>query len=508
MNGMKQPEQEHAWGRLWRLVGRTGIMLLLLSGVFSALLPEATAQASSFASSGLCTPAKRGINLALPAVVRITTTYQAQLTYYNNDGSSLTFPLGGGSYALTTTGSGALISGTGDVLTARQVINVSQQNLALLLERRAATDIAQALNESHPSQLLTAADVFNQLVNDPSIWQGNYQQPQSALYLSGQYTGPTGASSLDNLQSYPVIIAAESAPVPSIDNGLAIVHIDGLNDLPTIPLGDSSQVYPGDTVTIIGYPTSGDLPASDGSVNPDNFVTASIYPATVSAFKTTASGSKVIQVGAGIESGESGAPALNADGQLVGVVSSNGSSQVGFLQTVNDAKSLVRQAKVNVAPDAFDKRWAAAYDACASTASGHWHDAYNQYTQLARLYPQFKGVQVYREYTRAQAAHEPVPGQLPGWAIAGIVALVVAAAAAGFVLFRRRKAARASAAGMAYAGYGPGLSKGHPYDPAQLSIEALPVSTQQPGPLRASEQIVVAPLPADASLPEQPDALP
>lgn len=487
----------------WRRAKGAALGLLLFAAL-SLLAFGAPTQAASLASEGLCTAARRGVDLALPAVVRLTTTYQAQLTYTTADGTAVTFPQGGGTYTLTTTGSGAFISGSGDLLTAASAVNASQATLNLLLAERAAPDIAQALNNSNPSHTFTSADILNQLLTDPSIWQPTIQPAQPSLYLSSSYSGAPAATSVEGLQSYPVTILAQSSDQGG-NSDLALLHVDGLRDMPTIPLGDAHQVYQDDPLTIIGYPASADLAGPDGSVNPSNFITPSVRTVTVSAFKTAQDGSQLIQIDGDTEQGDSGSPALNADGHLVGVVSlaaGAGSGQVGFLQQANDAQLLIQQAKVNLAQDAFDQRWAAAYDACISTVSGHWHDAYNLYTQLARLYPNFKGVQPYITYTRAQAAHEPVPIRLPGWAIALLVVLLLAGAAAAFLLLRRRLRRRG-----VYAGYGPGLTRGAPYTPGGYSLGSSPPSRRQPGPLVASEQIGAAVPAAGDPLPTVSDPL-
>lgn len=508
MRTLRTLAQQYVWKRDRRLAIGTGI--LLLSMLLAPLALASTAQADSADSSGLCAPARRAISLTLPAVVRISTTYQAQLTYFNTDGSSIVFPQDGSSYTVQVTGSGAFISGAGDILTAFDVVNASQADLNTLLAQIAAPDIAQALNDANLSQPVTAADIFNQLLNDPNIWQSSFQPPQSSFYFSSQYAGPATAASLSGLQSFPVTITAQSSPDQLVYNDLAILHVSGLHDLPTMTLGDSSQVYQGDTLTILGYSASTDLPASDGSINPDNFITAAVNTVTVSAFKTTASGAQVIQVAGDAEQSDTGSPALNTDGQLVGVVStaaqaSTGSGQTSFLSTSNAAKTLAKQASVNLAQDTFDQRWAAAYDTCSSTAPGHWHDAYSQYTQIARLYPTFKGVAPYLAYTRAQAAHESPSNQnlaLPAWAIVLMVAVAVLAVAASFLLFRRR--ALRARAGASYAGYGPGLNKSSPYSIPALSMEIRPPPTPQPaasGPPGQVSEIYSA---ADVSAPTQP----
>lgn len=500
-------QQSSHWKHLWQLLLRAGSLsslLALLPGIAGPLALVSTAQAAGLASNQLCTTARRGLSLALPAVVRVTTTYQAQISYVTSDGTYVTFPQNGGYYSLVFSGSGAFISANGDILTAEHVVNVSQDALGALLIQAAAPDIAQAIDDANPPQPVTTQDIENQLISDPNTWQGIYQTQQSAVYLSSQYAGPTNATSLDELQSFPV---TPQAQFTSDQSDLTLLHVDGVKDMPTISLGDSSQVFQGDTLTIIGYPDSADLAASDGTIILSDFLTSSVNTVTVSAIKTEASGLQVIQVGGNVEQGDSGGPALNADGQLVGVVSFTNTSQgnqgsTGFLQMVNNVKTLIRQAGVKTTQDAFDQRWAAAYDACASSAAGHWHTAYQQYTQIAHLYPAFKGVQLYLNYTRAQAAHEPAPGiALPAWALALIAVSALALVLAMVLIIRRRR----SRAGVGtYAGYGPGLNKDTPYGTAAFSLGRQPGPKPTPVSTGPSEQMGTIPPPESVPLMPQP----
>lgn len=505
-------EQSSLWKPFWHGILRVGALpwvLALLVGMAGPLASVSTAQAAGLASNQLCATARRDLTLALPAVVRINTIYQAQMNYTTADGSYVTFPENGGYYSLTFSGTGAFISANGDILTTEHVVNISEDALNALLIQAAAPDIADAIDAANPPQQVTAQDIENQLVSDPYIWQGNYQTGQSAVYLSSQYAGDTNATSLDELQSFSVTTLAQSD-----QNDLALLHIDGVTDMPTISLGNSSQVFPGDALTIIGYPGSADLALSDGAIIPNDFITSSVNTVTVSAVKTQESGTQVIQVGGNVEQGDSGGPALNADGQVVGVVGFTNTSQdnagaTSFLQTANNAKDLISQEKINPTQDNFDRRWAAAYDACASTASGHWHNAYQQYTQIAHLYPGFQGVQPYLNYTKAQAAHEAVSKiALPAWALALIGVLALALVLAIVLIIRRR---RSKAGASAYAGYGPGLNTGAPYGTSAFSL------SRQPGPKQTrasggpSEQVgSIPPLESAPLLPQsgsdaQPD---
>jgi len=469
---------------------------------------EETAQAASLAGGGLCTPEKRGVNLALPAVVRVAATYQAQMTYTTVDGTSVGFPQNGGFYQLTVAGTGAFVSGNGDILTAAHLIGPSQADLDALLIQQAAPDIASAIDAANPPQPVTAADIEGQLAGDHSIWQGTYQPGQFSVYFSSQYAGPTDVGSVSDLQGEPVTVTAQSSSDQPNSTDLALLHIDGLHDLPTIALGDGVQVFQGDTLTVLGFPSSADLTDSSGAINPNDYITASVNTVTVSAFKTLDDGSQVIQVSGNVDQGQSGGPALNAAGQVVGVVSFGTTSQTSFLRMASDARALIDRSKMNVGQDTFDKRWAAAYDTCSSTAAGHWHMAFQQYSQLAHLYPNFKGVQLYLDYTKAQAAHEPAPGvvELPAWlVILGSVLVLVLLVLVGMFFIRRR---RQMALAGGYAGYGPGLNRGAPDGTAVFRLGGQTRRASPAAPFGPSEQVGGIPLSDNESLPPEPALLP
>jgi S1-C subfamily serine protease len=470
MGQIRHPiRNNHGWG-VWhntRVNSLLALLCICFNALLSPLLPSGIAQAVAVASSGPCPAARRGVNLALPAVVRLTTTFQAQLIYYNLDGSSVQFPQGGGSYQITVSGSGAFISSTGVALTASAVVGLTEDEQANLLLQRSAPDIAQALNSSHPSQTVTANDIYTLLLNTPDAWQGTYGQVQTSVFLSSQYTGPTTAASVDELRSFPASILAQGSPDQPVNNDLAIVQVAGVQDVPIVPLGEMSQVYQGDPLTVLGFPGTADLPSSNGVVDPNNFITASLENVAVSALKTTTDGSQVLLVDSALEQGESGGPALTADGQLVGVVSfagadANSSGRVSLLSSVNDVGPLLQQAGIHLETGTFEKRWAAAYDACMSTAPGHWHDAATQFAALARAYPDVKGVQPYLNYARSQAAHEQVPNKtlllLGGLAVA-VVALAAVVAVILWIRRRRKALAGMQAQSGAFAGVGPGLNQ-------------------------------------------------
>ncbi|MBL4637296.1 MAG: serine protease [Kofleriaceae bacterium] len=84
---------------------------------------------------------------------------------------------------------------------------------------------------------------------------------------------------------------------------LAIIKVESETPLPTVPLGDSDKVSPGDSVIAIGNPQNFDFTVSDGlisSVREDG-------------------GDTVLQISAPISQGSSGGPLFNNFGQVIGV---------------------------------------------------------------------------------------------------------------------------------------------------------------------------------------------
>src|SRR6185312_2747237 len=146
----------------------------------------------------------------------------------------------------------------------------------------------------------------------------HYNQPTSEAYLSTDYTGPLNAIRLSDM------LTGTHASIDNIEQesnfdqkDVAIVHIN-MDDTPSIPLADSSNIEQQDELTIIGFPGNGDVSQKN---DPTQFLTSSINKIFVSALKQTDSGAPVIQVGGNIEHGDSGGPALDSHGNLVGVVS-------------------------------------------------------------------------------------------------------------------------------------------------------------------------------------------
>jgi S1-C subfamily serine protease len=146
--------------------------------------------------------------------------------------------------------------------------------------------------------------------------------------------------------------AMYSAHVVGFDpqHDVAVLQLDGASGLATMPIGNSSNVQVGDSVTALGNALGrGGAPASaPGTVTAlDQSITASDQSGTEPA--ETLAG--MIQINAPIKPGDSGGPLLNSSGQVIGMdTAASGGRQLdqtgaaeAFAIPINTAVSIASQ---------------------------------------------------------------------------------------------------------------------------------------------------------------------
>lgn len=121
---------------------------------------------------------------------------------------------------------------------------------------------------------------------------------------------------------------------------------------PALPLADSQSLLGGENLVILGFPTivEGDAKGSGSLDYTFSSTTPSITQGIISAIKRDPSGRRLIQTDASIERGNSGGPALNERGEVVGLVSFGFSGSLGnynFVRDIEDLKTVMLRSKIN-----------------------------------------------------------------------------------------------------------------------------------------------------------------
>jgi serine protease Do len=131
------------------------------------------------------------------------------------------------------------------------------------------------------------------------------------------------------------------------EHDLAVLKIDG-KDLPTLPLGNSSDLVLGQKVVAIGYALAleGGPTVTTGIVSSLDRTVQIQDPNCDVCRNFTRTYSSVIQTDAAINRGNSGGPLLNMQGQVVGINSagSDTAEDIGFAIAIDSAKDAIQQA--------------------------------------------------------------------------------------------------------------------------------------------------------------------
>jgi hypothetical protein len=393
------------WYQLSYIVGVVGVICLMLLGMTGN---PATAYADGIPGGNVSDPVVRAVDIAKPAVVRIITFLNGQLTVHFPT-QNVTFPQGSNGYQMGFSGSGTFITAHGEILTADHVVNPPRPDLDQFLQQQGAQDVANYMNQVlKVNPQVTVDQVTAQLASGQLRSDTQYSTPQSRVYLSTDYTGPLNVTDIQNVPTNlyaPVDRIEQQSSFTAKD--VAIIHVNNMNDMAMVQLGDSSNVQQQDNLTIIGFPGNGDIAGNSAT----DLLTLSVNPVFVSSIKTTNAGAPVIQVAGNVEHGDSGGPALDSHGVIVGIVSFGSASggNTSFLQASNSASSLVQSLGLNTTPGPFQKAWNQAFTDYSSNTPGHWHKAQKEFEQIAANYPLFKAVKPYLDYATAQAKIEKVP---------------------------------------------------------------------------------------------------
>ena len=293
--------------------------------------------------------------------------------------------------------------------------------------------------------LVTNGHVVSPAHNPPG-WLANEQTQKAIKQTCGAGAGsgrarlePSISVLLANGVRMSATVVKYSPPVAGeamSGQDLALLKLETA-DMPVLPLADSAQAQIGDRLHIIGFPG---VVLSHELLNSSAKMEASVTGGAVSGFKQDRANQLVIQTDASAAWGDSGGPAVNDAGAVVGVltfVTLSSDAQSNIVQGFNfiiPSAAVVKFLEGTPVPRGEPNRFNAAWHAgLRDHFAGNYRRARAELAEANRLLPELPDVRRITLENDERLKREPL---LP-WTQVAIGMLVVSAAGWAVLLFRR-----------------------------------------------------------------------
>jgi serine protease Do len=333
---------------------------------------------------------------------------------------------------VTSSGSGFIVTPDGYMVTNAHVVATDDSEVQGMF-------VDGALQKLIPADLQTLQDTLKS-VQLSAAEQTQYQNAVKAYYMQDmkmtpwnppQVTAQIGIA-IPGLSTLTKAVPADVKQVGVITPGkdVAILKIEQTN-LPTVPVGDDTKLQVGDKIFIIGYPAAADMGvAAAGSE-------ASMTSGEVSARQTMPGGWQAIQTDAAINHGNSGGPAFNDSGQVIGLATfgATNAQNVNFLVPMSVVNEFLNGQNIKPQQSDLSTQWIAAIN---DLEAGKCDDAGHEFERIKNMNPGFPYVQ--DKITAAAACHEPWYYETEYQVAIG--AVIVIALAIGVLAMVKKKPAR------------------------------------------------------------------
>jgi S1-C subfamily serine protease len=377
-------------------------------------------------------------------------------------------------------GSGFVISPDGYVVTNAHVaapdeVELKQQLAANGLKDFVARDVKDFMNsvgsQATPALVQKATDAI-------TTYDAKYLKIGSLGKSFDIEVGAASSSGKVKAQDITAEVLAAGKQIPGKD--VAILKVDRTN-MPTVPLGDDSQVNTGDKVYVLGYPGAATF---HPVLSEDSQTEPTFTSGTISAKKTSPGGFPVFQIDAPITHGNSGGPVFDDHGRVIGIATfgtvdpTSGKEIQGFnfALPISVAREFINKSGAKPREGVVSQK----YDDAIGLYNKQWYsDALAEFKQVNSLSPGHPYVQDYinKSQTAISQGKDRSNEKYIPFLVVGIAVVLVLIAGVLMLVMLPRRHARAVAGGQAPGGFTPEAA-----GPAQPSTGGgHPVATVPPG---------------------------
>ena len=171
---------------------------------------------------------------------------------------------------------------------------------------------------------------------------------------------------------------------PGTGNDCAIIKVK-IENAPTLSIGDSKKSQVEDHIVVIGYPGVADF---EDLLDAKSQLQASVTDGAISSLKHATSGEQILQISAPITHGNSGGPAIDQHGNVVGLATFGNEGDIqgfNFLVASATLMELVKAAKIEPKASETNKAW-------NNGLEHYWRDEYSaaikDFEEVQMLFPQ------------------------------------------------------------------------------------------------------------------------
>ena len=257
---------------------------------------------------------------------------------------------------------------------------------------------------------------------------------------------------------------------PGTGNDCAIIKVKTEN-APSLPIGDSSRSQVEDRIVVIGYPGVADF---QDLLDEKSQLQASITDGAISSLKKATGGEQILQISAPIAHGNSGGPAIDQHGNVVGLATFGNEGDIqgfNFLVASATLMELVKDAKLDPKQGETNKAWT---EGLEHFWADEYSDAIKSFEEVETLYPQHaEATNMIRASRQAQKDGKEKKSSNGGM-IAGLVVGGLLLAGGAWFFIRRGSKARPRAA--------------HPGMPGHAGPHGQPMAPQLPAGFQPPQQ--------------------